>query len=188
MLESPFEVTAMRIAAPLVAASLLSAAMLLTLNVYAQSATSVSAPPPPGINDPGVKAVSPPADSTAPTAAATAGNPDLHPLTLPAMKSGDSRMGRPNDVPDVQVRQQGDNSVQEYSRGGHVYMVVVTPKHGIQQTYMVDPQGRWVDDHGQKPIGPAMYKILEWGKSTPPAAEPGDGDVSTPAPAGSSGH
>jgi hypothetical protein len=104
------------------------------------------------------------------------------------MKSGDSRMGRPSAVPDVQVRQQGDNTVQEYRRSGQVYMVVVTPKHGIQQTYMVDPQGRWVDEHGQKPVGPAMYKILEWGKAPPPADASGDPDASAPAQAGSSGH
>ncbi len=63
------------------------------------------------------------------------------------------------------VRQEGDNSIQEYSRNGRVYMVVVTPKNGITQTYMVDPQGRLVDEHGQKPVGPVMYKVLEWGKS-----------------------
>ncbi|MEO9078550.1 MAG: DUF2782 domain-containing protein [Rhodanobacter sp.] len=178
----------MKTAALLIAASLLSASMVLASSVCAQSSTPALAPPPPGINDPGVKAVSPPIKPAAPAAAATDGNPDLRPLALPAMKSGDSRMGRPNDVPDVNVRQQGDNNVQEYSRGGQVYMVVVTPKHGIQQTYMVDPQGRWVDEHGQKPIGPAMYKILEWGKSPPPAVEAGDNDVSRPAHAGTSSH
>ncbi len=50
-------------------------------------------------------------------------------------------------------------------------MVVVTPKNGIEQTYMVDPQGRLVDEHGQKPVGPVMYKVLEWGKAKPPAEE-----------------
>jgi hypothetical protein len=57
-------------------------------------------------------------------------------------------------------------------------MVVITPKSGIAQTYMVDPQGRLVDEHGQKPVGPVMYKVLEWGKARPPAesgdATPGD--------------
>ncbi|HWU75406.1 MAG TPA: DUF2782 domain-containing protein [Rhodanobacter sp.] len=178
----------MKTAAPLVVASILSASMMLTLSVHAQSYTPAAAPPPPGINDPGVKAVSSSPAAVAPAAAATAARPDLHPLTLPAMKSGDSRMGRPDDVPDVQVRRQGDNTVQEYSRSGRVYMIVVTPKNGIQQTYMVDPQGRVVDEHGQKPIGPVMYKILEWGKSKPPAEPAADADAGTPASAGSSGH
>jgi hypothetical protein len=48
-------------------------------------------------------------------------------------------------------------------------MVVITPKNGIAQTYMVDPQGRLVDEHGQKPTRPVMYKVMEWGKSRPPA-------------------
>ena len=185
MLKLPFEVATMKTAVLLVAASILSASMVFGSSRAGAQSTTV--PPPPGLNDPGVKAVSPPT-TAAPTPAATQASPDLHPLTLPAMKSGDSRMGRPGDVPDVQVRQQGDNTVQEYSRSGRVYMIVVTPKHGIQQTYMVDPQGRVVDEHGKKPIGPVMYKILEWGKSPPPAEPVGDSDASAPAPAGSSGH
>lgn len=71
------------------------------------------------------------------------------------------------------MRERGDDSVQEYRRGGQVYMVVVTPKHGIPYTYMLDPQGRWVDEHGQKPAQPVMYKILEWGKSKPAVARSG---------------
>jgi hypothetical protein len=46
-------------------------------------------------------------------------------------------------------------------------MVVITPKSGIAQTYMVDAQGRLVDEHGQKPVRPVMYQVLEWGKSAP---------------------
>jgi hypothetical protein len=176
MLKSPIEVAPMKTAALLAAASILFAA-----SVLAQSSPPAPVPPPPGINDPGVKAVSPPAKSTARTAPAGTAKPTLQPLTLPAMKSGDSRLGRDASVPDVRVRQEGDNSVQEYSRNGRVYMVVVTPKNGIQQTYLVDPQGRLVDEHGQKPVGPVMYKILEWGKSKPPAAESGNTDSAAPA-------
>jgi hypothetical protein len=39
---------------------------------------------------------------------------------------------------------------------------------------MVDPQGRLVDEHGQKPVGPVMYKVLEWGKAKPPAEGSGE--------------
>lgn len=75
--------------------------------------------------------------------------------------------------PNVTIHQRGDDSVQEYWRGGQVYMVVVTPKNGVPYTYMLDPQGRWVDEHGQKPVRPVMYKILEWGKSKPAVASSG---------------
>lgn len=162
----------MKTAALLAAASVLFASTLLASPAQAQSAPSTNVPPPPGINDPGVQAVSPPTKTSTPAqTTAPKGDPlDLKPQALPAMQNGDSRLGRP-PVPEVRVRQEGDNSVQEYSRNGQVYMVVVTPKHGVQQTYMVDPQGRVVDEHGQKPVGPVMYKVLEWGKSKPAAAD-----------------
>lgn len=165
-------------AVPVVVATLLSTAMFAAA-LHAQTAASSPALPPPGLNDPGVQASPPPAASVAPPASAS--KPDLHPLTLPAMKSGDSRMGRPVGEPEVQIRQQGDNTVQEYSRNGRVYMVVVTPRHGPQQTYMVDPQGRWVDERGQRRATPTLYKVLEWGKSRPPAESSDDTGAGAPA-------
>ena len=177
MLELPIEVAIMKTAL-LVAASALCAAMLAA-GVHAQNYPASQVPPPPGMNDPGVQATAPPASSVPPPAATP--KTDLQPLTLPAMKSGDSRMGRPASAPEVQIRQQGENTVQEYSRNGRVYMVVVTPKHGLQQTYMVDPQGRLVDEHGQRRALPAQYKVLEWGKSKPPAAESDNAESAAPA-------
>ena len=159
----------MKTAALLATASVLLASSLFASNVSAQSFSS-SVPPPPGMNDPGVKAVAPPATPAASSSRTTAtqnGNPmTREPPALPEMQ--DPRSGsRDASLPQIKVRQEGDNTIQEYSHSGQVYMVVVTPKNGIQQTYMVDPQGRLVDEHGQKPVGPAMYKVLEWGKSKP---------------------
>ena len=152
---------------------LAAASVLLASHAFAQSAPT-NVPPPPGINDPGVKAVAPA------TAASQGGNPmTREPPALPAMQ--DAGNGRQASLPQIRVRQEGDNTIQEYSHSGQVYMVVVTPKHGIQQTYMVDPQGRLVDEHGKKPVGPAMYKVLEWGKSKPAAADSSE----TPADDGS---
>jgi hypothetical protein len=178
MLERPTEVVIMKTTL-FVATSALCAA-LLAAGLHAQTYSAGPPPPPPGMNDPGVQASAPPASSVAPPAATP--KPDLQPLTLPAMKSGDSRMGRPAAEPEVQIRQQGENTVQEYSRNGRVYMVIVTPKNGLQQTYLVDPQGRLVDEHGQRRALPAQYKVLEWGKSKPAASESDD----TEAPASSS--
>jgi hypothetical protein len=184
MLRSPNEVAAMKTAALLVAAS-----VLFTSSVLAQSAPSTNVPPPPGINDPGVQAVEPPAKPAAkPTArhrsahaapSSSAQSLNLKPQALPAMHDESSvQTSRDQSPPEVRIRQEGDNSIQEYSRNGRVYMVVITPKSGIAQTYMVDPQGRLVDEHGMKPVGPVMYKVLEWGKSRPPAE-----GSSEPAPA-----
>ena len=163
------------------AALLVVASVLFTSSVLAQSVPSTSAPPPPGINDPGVQAVEAPAKpATRPAAThrsthaapSSSSQPlNLKPQTLPAMHDeGSVQTGRDQSPPEVRIRQEGDNSIQEYSRSGRVYMVVITPKSGIAQTYMVDPQGRLVDEHGMKPVGPVMYKVLEWGKSRPPAA------------------
>ncbi|MEO9215632.1 MAG: DUF2782 domain-containing protein [Rhodanobacter sp.] len=148
---------------------------LFASGVFAQAAPPVNVPPPPGINDPGVKAVAPPSPPATPPDDAPM---SLAPKALPSMKSGDSSLGRGSDIPDVSVHQQGENSVQEYRRSGRVYMVVVTPKNGIAQTYMVDPQGRLVDEHGQRPTKPVMYKVLEWGKAKPAADDASD---ATPA-------
>lgn len=157
------------------AALLVAASVLFTSSALAQSAPSASVPPPPGINDPGVQAVEPAAKPAVRHRSSQAASPhgqslNLKPQALPAMHDdGNAAVGRDQAPPEVRVRQEGDNSIQEYSRNGRVYMVVITPKSGITQTYMVDPQGRLVDEHGQKPVGPVMYKVLEWGKSRPPA-------------------
>ncbi len=168
----------MKTASLLVAVTIASTAMFASA-AHAQTYVPGQAPPPPGMNDPGVQATVPPASSVAPPAATPP--PDLHPLTLPAMKSGDSRMGRPAAEPEVHIRRQGEDTVQEYSRNGRVYMVVVTPKRGLQQTYMVDPQGRLVDEHGQRRASPALYKVLEWGKSKPAAVESDSNEPTAPA-------
>jgi hypothetical protein len=124
-------------------------------SAFAQSAAPLNVPPPPGMNDPGVKA--------APQAAPARDGSSMLPRKPEPIRSGEP-------MPEVSVHQQGDNTVQEYRRNGQLYMVVVTPPSGVAQTYMVDPSGRLVDEHGQKPARPVMYKILEWGKSRPASA------------------
>jgi hypothetical protein len=166
---TPNEIAAMKTAALLVSAS-----FLLTSSVLAQTRPSTNAPPPPGMNDPGVKAVAPASPTSA--AATSAGTLNLKPQSLPSMQDdGPGGSKRDNSIPEIKTHRRGDDVVQEYSRSGQVYMIVVTPKNGIQQTYMVDPQGRVVDEHGQKPTRPVMYKVLEWGKSKPAEASSSDG-------------
>jgi len=138
----------------------------------AQTAGFPPAPPPPGMNDPGVKAVAPPAQAPASaaqsaqpaqqaqaasnSAAARPGQP-----ALPAMQAPRDATGQA--PPQVTVHKQGDDTIQEYRRSGQLYMVVVTPKNGISQTYMVDQKGAWTNAGGE-PVKPVMYKVLEWGK------------------------
>jgi hypothetical protein len=161
ILRAPIEDTAMKSAVLLATSSLLFAA-----SAFAQTPPT-KALPPPGINDPGVHATTP--------AATPAKKPlDLKPHAVPSTQANVVAAPDTSDaLPDVAVRKEGDNTIQEYRRNGQLYMVVVTPKTGIPHTYTVDPQGRLVDEHGQKPTRPVMYKVLEWGKS-PPATAPDD--------------
>ena len=148
-------------------------------NALAQTGGFPPAPPPPGMNDPGVKAVAPPASTPAaqpvPSALSTQPAPSGKPAqtssnaaattsgqpALPSMQ--DPRDAHGQAPPQVTVHKQGDDTVQEYRRSGQLYMVVVTPKNGISQTYMVDQKGAWTNPGGE-PVKPVMYKVLEWGK------------------------
>jgi len=145
-------------------------------NALAQSSASQfpPAPPPPGMNDPGVKAVAPP-PAPAPAPSPKAGSPKISadtaaPMSPPASSSPASasqpRDANGNAPPQVRVRTEGDQTIQEFSRSGQVYMVVVTPKGGIPQTYMIDQKGAWTNQAGE-PVKPVMYKVIEWGKSRP---------------------
>lgn len=155
---------------PLVLATLLLAAQVHAQDVPAKP--DLPALPPPGMNDPGVN------PATAPAAAKTAMAPqstpaEIAPTHLPGKPiplpraPGDRRP--PDAIPDVTVHSDGDTRIEEYRQSGRLYMVVVTPKHGVPQTYMVDSQGKLRDQAGQPPVRPVMYKIMEWGKSRPPA-------------------
>lgn len=133
---------------------------------YAQSKSSLPpAPPPPGMNDPGVKATQPARPATAPGAtkpsAATAGAP-----------------GQAADSPQITECKKDDNTIQEYRRSGALYQVVVKPKVGPEQVYLVDAKGNYsqVSQSGpREPVKPVMYKVLEWGKSRPAEGEPSCG-------------
>ena len=129
---------------------------------FAQSTRSLPpAPPPPGMNDPGVKATQPPA----PAKPASAQSAHATPAT------SQPRDAHGEAPPQVTVRQEGDNTVQEYRRSGMLYMVVVTPKVGPPQTYLVDPNGKLYNQSGpREPVKPVMYKVMEWGKSKPAEA------------------
>lgn len=166
------------------AASLLALSLLAASSAFAQTSSSSSgtphfapAPPPPGMNDPGVN------PAREPAAASTSSKPvsspaELEPSHLPGKPipmprvagapAGHDANGQP--PPDVSVRQQGENTIQEYRQNGRVYMVVVTPKHGPQQIYNVDKDGHMLDPNGQPPVKPVMYEIMHWGSSKPVSA------------------
>jgi Protein of unknown function (DUF2782) len=159
-------------------------ALMLALPALAQNSQAAPKltppPPPPGLNDPGPRVGGPdtsgmapiprpvPYDSSTEAAAAAASSsaPPPHSATdLPAMQDDG---GAPHDAggkapPQVSVHKQGDDTVEEYRQGGRLYMVRITPKNGIPQTYMADESGKLRHDERDGPVSPVYYKIYEWG-------------------------
>lgn len=126
-----------------------------------------SALPPPGINDPGAKPQAVPLPSTgipaseAPAAREAAGHGDSTNVSSQTNADGDK--------------------IEEYRRGGKVYMVRITPKHGVTQTYYYDrnSSGSLSHDPQQGPVSPVYYNLYQWGKPHKAPASSAD----TPAPA-----
>jgi hypothetical protein len=183
MLHFPNEVHVMKPAVCLIALSVLAVSP-----AFAQTSSSSSAPhfapapPPPGMNDPGVNPSKEPISSSTAASAPVSTPAELEPSHMPSKPipvpkmpgapAGRDANGQP--PPDVRVHQEGDNTVQEYRQNGRVYMVVVTPKVGPQQVYTVDPDGHMLDPNGQPPVKPVMYKIMQWGNSKPASASSTD--------------
>ena len=127
-----------------------------------------SALPPPGINEPGAKPQSVPLPDTG-----------IPPSVAPAARQRDAT-GQTSGV-SVRTDASGD-TIEEYRRGGRVYMVRIIPKNGITQTYHYDStNGSLVHDPKLGPVSPVYYDIYKWGKPSPPASQ------SAPAQPSSSG-
>ncbi|MHC1478866.1 DUF2782 domain-containing protein [Frateuria aurantia] len=179
----------MRKAALLIAfTGLLTGPAMVLAQAQSSSATGTSQfaapPPPPGLNDPGVDATRPATagstKSSSSRSAVTVPQPEkgeLTPATLtPTRMAGQTPVIRdpahPNGAPaddqdGVQTTQQGENTVQEFRRGGQVYMVVITPRHGPPQTYYVHPRDAATNNGGSN-VQPPMYTLFQWGKPQKP--------------------
>jgi hypothetical protein len=115
-----------------------------------------SALPPPGINDPGSKPKSVPLPDTG-----------IAPSVAPAARQKDAS-GDSTNV-SVHTNANGD-TVEEYRRGGRIYMVRITPKHGVTQTYHYDSaDGNLMHDPKLGPVSPVYFDIYKWGKPSKPA-------------------
>lgn len=69
----------------------------------------------------------------------------------------------PSADPDVTIRQDGDNTIQEYRQNGFLYAIKITPKHG-KPYFLVRADG--TDDNFIRSDQPDMlipaWKIFEW--------------------------
>jgi hypothetical protein len=119
-----------------------------------------SALPPPGINDPGAKPRSIPLPSTG-----------IPPSEAPAARQ---QSGHGDSTNVSTTTDANGDTIQEYRRGGKVYMVRIKPRHGVTQTYYYDrnPSGSLTHDPALGPVSPVYYDIYKWGKprKTAPAA------------------
>ncbi len=126
--------------------------------------------PPPGINEPGTKPQSVPLPSTA-----------IRPSVAPAARQHEAGQQQPDVA--VTTNASGD-TIQTYSRNGRVYMVRVTSKHGITQTYRdINPDGSLVHDPRLGPVSPVYYTIYQWGGASKRASEARGSGNAQPAPA-----
>ena len=144
---------------------ILAAAVLAMPAAHAQNAlASSSAPPPPGsalpppgINEPGAKAQSVPLPDTG-----------IPPSVAPAARQQDAN-GQTSGV-SVRTNSSGD-TIEEYRRGGRVYMVRIIPKNGVTQTYHYNStDGSLVHDPKLGPVSPVYYDIYKWGGPKKPAS------------------
>lgn len=94
--------------------------------------------PPPALNDPGVK-------------------------SAPSGTEKTKADAREADKPDVAIRKEGDDTIEEYRTSGRVSMIRITGKSGITQTYIdTDGDGRLEGNPKDGPVAPVYYKLYEW--------------------------
>ncbi len=121
--------------------------------------------PPPTMNDPGTKAVVPPASAT-PQAPAAGKAAPAKTLSSPGLPADVQAAAEASELPVVTVRQDGSDTVEEYRKHGQLYFVRVISKEG--------PTRYYVDDLSQVPpdmrqlsgpsgvVQPVYYKLFEW--------------------------
>ncbi|HET9836483.1 MAG TPA: DUF2782 domain-containing protein [Rhodanobacteraceae bacterium] len=144
----------------------LFAALPLAVSVQAQVlATAHSAPPPPrsglpppDINDKGVQGIPLPSSSIPPSEA-------------PSLRAANGEQ-----APTVAVKTEPNgDTVEEYRHGGTLYMVRITPKNGLTQTFLVNGgTGKLIRDPRKGPVDPVYYTIYKWGAAPKPAGSGSD--------------
>jgi hypothetical protein len=68
--------------------------------------------------------------------------------------------------PTVDIRTEEGKIVEEYSMNGRVYMVKVTPEHGVPYYYLDDDGDGQLElqpgDEAMNPVQPVYWKLKEW--------------------------
>ena len=97
-----------------------------------------------------------------PVAAQTQGKPPLQPIPEPPPPPPGLELD-PALEPQVTILKRGTDTVEEFRIGGKLYMVKVTPAHGVPY-YMIDRQGdgKFVRDDTQTQVRPPMWVIFSF--------------------------
>ena len=133
--------------------------------------TKMDAPPPPGIDDPGVTAA--PASQDAPPAAKdddAADQDPLAPLPKPDTRPVRGKADRDSAAvlqrmaaSDRSTRQQGTDTVEEYRQNGKVWMIHIVRQNGTDSTFMdTTGTGRLTRDERQGPVAPVYFSLYDW--------------------------
>jgi hypothetical protein len=64
---------------------------------------------------------------------------NLEPLPPPPASNA-AQEEAPGDEPEITITKEAEQTVEEYRAGGKLYMIKITPKHGVPY-YLVDEQG-----------------------------------------------
>ena len=65
---------------------------------------------------------------------------NLEPLPPPPAFDAGPADAAPGDAPEVTITREAEQTVEEYRAGGKLYMIKITPKHGVPY-YLVDDLG-----------------------------------------------
>ena len=133
----------------------------------------VEAPPPPGMDDPGVETDAtdaPPAQDPATAPGEAVSEDPLAPLPKPDARLVRDKASRESAATkeriaasDVTRRQQGQDTVEEYRENGRVWMIRIVRPNGPTQTFFAnDGSGRLVRDPDEGPVSPVYYTLYEW--------------------------
>ena len=103
-----------------------------------------------------------PAAAQAPGKSPAGQPPNLQPVPEPPPPPPGHELD-PALEPQVTILKLGTDTVEEYRIGGKLYMIKVTPPHGVPY-YMVDRQGdgKFVRDDTQSQIRPPMWVIFSF--------------------------
>ena len=99
-----------------------------------------------------------------PAAAQAPGRPGLQPIPEPPPPPAGFELD-PSLEPQVTILKRGTDTVEEYRVGGKLYMIKVTPAHGVPY-YMVDRDGYGNFTRDDSFVGnnirPPMWVIFSW--------------------------